>query len=65
MGVIKMTITATSDNHAKEIFNDLTAKGYEYIMSYLYMQEWKNKTGDIVIVSKGYENNYKPEVWFI
>ena len=59
-----MTITARSEKHAKKIFNDLTAKGYKHIMSYLYMQEWKNETGDIVIVSKGYGYG-KPAVYIV
>ena len=58
-----MTITAKSDDHARQIFDDLSAKGYKYVMTYLYMQEWKNKSGDIVIVGKGYDNNHKPSLW--
>lgn len=60
-----MTITARSERHAKQIFSDLENKGYKYIMSYLYMQEWKNEAGDIIIVGKGYGNNHKPAVWFV
>lgn len=48
-----MHIKATSEEHARKIFDELEKKGFRYVMSYLYMQEWR-KGDETYLVLKGY-----------
>jgi hypothetical protein len=50
-----MGIMARSEKHARQIIAKLKKQGYEYKMSYCYIQEWR-KGDDIVLVGKGYDD---------
>lgn len=52
-----MRMIATSEQHAREIFDDLTAKGYKYRLSVNYIQEWTCENKESVFVLKGYGYN--------
>lgn len=48
-----MGIMATSEKHARQIIAKLKKQGFEYKMSYCYIQEWR-RGDEIVLVGKGY-----------
>lgn len=48
-----MTITATSPEHARQIFNELESKGFKHKLTYFWIQEWTNGN-ETILVGKGY-----------
>lgn len=50
-----MVITATSEEHARKIFKKLEKEGFEYKMTYCYIQEWR-RGDEVVLVGKGYND---------
>lgn len=49
-----MKMIAKSEQHAREIFDDLISKGYKYRLSINYIQEWVHESKESVFVLKGY-----------
>ena len=47
-----MLIKATSEEHAREIFDELEAKGYKFRLSYFNTQEWVHPYEETVLVGK-------------